>query len=195
MQAAFDRLMRLHPASARARELQARSLLGQGRGAAAEPLFRKALSINPNLEGIHLALGRILLEERGDLAGAEAEFRAEVRLRPGDAEAAWRLGSVLLKKGEGKQALILLRESDRLRPGMLETISDLGAAYLSQNQIEDAGRAYRRILEIEDRDEMAAAAHLRLAQICRKLGKTEEADRHLERFRELNATKGADGRR
>ena len=103
MQMVFNRLLRSHPASARAQELQARTLLGQGRGALAEPVFRKALATNPQLPGVHLALGRIFQEERGDLDGAENEYRAEVRLRPGDAEAAWRLGSVLLKKGQGQE--------------------------------------------------------------------------------------------
>ncbi len=189
MQPAFNRLMRFHPGSARAQELQARTWLGQGRGALAEPAFRKALEMNPSLPGIHLALGRILLEGRGDLDGAEKEFRAEVRLRPGNAEAAWRLGSVLLKKGQGKDALIELQQSDKLKPDMLETLLDLGKAYLAENQIAQAENAYRRIIDIDDQDDLAAAAHLQLSQICRKLGKTAEAEQHLKRFRELNPPK------
>jgi tetratricopeptide (TPR) repeat protein len=186
MQLAFNRLMTFHPDSARAHELQARTLLGQGRGALAEPEFRKALNKDPSLPRIHLALGRILLEERGDLDGAEREFRAEVRLRPGDAEAAWRLGSVLLKKGQGKEALIELQQSDKLKPDMLETLLDLGKAYSAANQLSQAETTYQRIIAIDDKDELAAAAHLQLSQICRKLGKAAEAEQHLKRFRELN---------
>jgi tetratricopeptide (TPR) repeat protein len=189
MQQAFSRLMTFHPDSARAHELQAQTWLGQGRGALAEPEFRKALTMDPNLPGIHLALGRIALEERGDLDGAEREFRAEVRLRPGDAEAAWRLGSVLLKKGQGREALVELQQSDKLKPDMLETLLDLGKAYSAENQLSQAENTYRRIIAIDDKDELAAAAHLQLSQICRKLGRVAEAEQHLKRFRELNPPK------
>jgi tetratricopeptide (TPR) repeat protein len=189
MQQAFHRLTAFHPDSARAHELQAQTWLGQGRGALAEPEFRKALKMNPNLPGVHLALGRILLEERGDLDGAEQEFRAEAQLRPGDGEAAWRLGSVLLKKGQGRDALVELQQSDKLKPDMLETLLDLGKAYATENQLAQAENTFRRILAIEDTGELAAAAHLQLSQICRKLGKTAEAGQHLKRFRELNQPK------
>jgi len=189
MQQAFNRLMTSHPDSARAHELQAQTWLGQGRGALAEPEFRKALQMNPNLAGVHLALGRIALEERGDLDAAEREFRAEVRLRPGDAEAAWRLGSVILKKGHGREALVELQRSDKLKPDMLETLLDLGKAYAAANQLAQAENTYQRIIAIDDKDELAAAAHLQLSQICRKLGKPTEAEQHLKRFRELNPAK------
>jgi tetratricopeptide (TPR) repeat protein len=196
MRYAFNRLLRSHSSSAWAQELQARTLLGQGRGAQAEPLFRNALAANPRLPGVHLAFGRILQEERGDLDAAEIEFRAEATLRPGDAEAAWRLGSLLLKKGQSKEALTALQQSDRLKPDMIETLLDLGAAYLSENQIPQAEKAFTRIIRIDDQDELAAAAHLRLSQICRRLGRIPEADQHLKRFRELSAPKGpSDGQR
>jgi tetratricopeptide (TPR) repeat protein len=129
------------------------------------------------------------MEERGDLDAAEREFRAEVRLRPVDAEAAWRLGSVLLKKGQGKEALVELRQSDKLKPDMLETLLDLGKAYSAENQLAQAENTYRRMIAIDDKDELAAAAHLQLSQICRKLGKPAEAEQHLKRFRELNPPK------
>ena len=189
VQYAFGALVRLHPNSARALELQARGNLGQGRGDLAEPLFRKALQLNPGLAGAHLALGRIRLEARGDLDGAEQEFRAEARMRPGDAEAAWRLGAVLLKKGQAKEALAELERSDRLKPNMLETLLEVGKAYGMENRSADAEKAYRKILEIEDRDEVAAAAHLQLSQMYRKQGRVAESEEHLKRYRELSAAK------
>jgi tetratricopeptide (TPR) repeat protein len=187
MRQVFDRLLKAHPESARALEFKARNYLGQGRAELAEPLLRAALKKSPNLAGAHLALGRIELDGRGDLALAEKEFRAETQLRPGDAEAAWRLGSLLLKKGESKEALAELERANRLRPDMIETLVDLGKAYAMENRVEEAERVFGRVISIEDSDEMAATAHLQLAQICRKLGRTTEADRHLRRFRELQA--------
>ena len=127
------------------------------------------------------------MDVRGDLDGAEGEFRAEVRLRPGDAEAAWRLGLVLLKKGQTKEGLAELQQSDKLKPNMLETLLELGKAYVMDNQLERATNVFSRLIEIDDRDELAAAAHLQLSQIYRRLGNPAEADQHLKRVRELNS--------
>jgi tetratricopeptide (TPR) repeat protein len=187
MQDAFNTLLRLHPNTARAQEFQARSYLGQQRDDLAEPLFRSALKLNPGLAGVHLALGRISLETRGDLDGAEREFRAEAKLRPGDAETAWRLGRVLLKKGQTREALAELQQSDKLKPNMLETLLELGKAYLMENQLDQAEKVYSHMIEIDDTDELAAAAHLQLSQIYRKMGNPAAAEQHLKRVRELNS--------
>jgi tetratricopeptide (TPR) repeat protein len=189
MQQAFNRLVRLHPDSPRAHELQAQSYLGQGRGDLAEPEFRAVLRTAPGLPGIHLALGRILAE-RGDLEAAATELRAEVELSPGNAEAAWRLGAVLVKKGQSKEALAELQRSDQLKPDMLETLVELGKAYAMENQLEQAEKTFGRMIEIDDTGDLAATAHWQLSQICRKLGKAAEAAQHLKRFRELNPQKG-----
>jgi len=186
MERVFTRIVTAHPDSPRALQLQARNYLAQGRGDLAEPMLRNVLKIKPDLPGVHLDLGRILQEQRGDLNAAEQEFRAEAQLRPGSAEAAWRLGSVLLKKGQPKEALAELQRSDQLQPNMLDTLLDLGKAYLMENQIESAGKAFQHIIRIDDAGEIAAAAHLQLSQICRRLGRAEEAEQHLKRFRELS---------
>jgi tetratricopeptide (TPR) repeat protein len=55
-----------------------------------------------------------------------------------------------------------------------------------EHRIEPAEKAFRRIIEINDTDEIGAAAHLQLSQICRRLGRMEEAEQHLKRFRELS---------
>lgn len=185
MQQSFTRLIRLHPDSPQALELQARNDLAQGHSDTAEPLLRNALKLDPKLAGVHMDLGRILQEQRGDLDGAEREYRAELDLRPGNSEAAWRLGSLLLKKGQAHEALPLLQQSDKLKPDMLDVLLDLGKAYLLENRVEAAEKAFQRIIAINDSGELAGAAHFQLSQIYRKLGKSAEADREMERFREL----------
>jgi Flp pilus assembly protein TadD len=70
---------------------------------------------------------------------------------------------------------------------MLETLLELGKAYVMDNQLERATNVFSRLIEIDDRDELAAAAHLQLSQIYRRLGNPAEADQHLKRVRELNS--------
>ena len=62
---------------------------------------------------------------------------------------------MLLKKGQTKEALAELQRSDQLQPNMLDTLSDLGKAYIMENQIEAAENAFRRIIAINDADEIA----------------------------------------
>jgi tetratricopeptide (TPR) repeat protein len=146
--------------------------------------YRKALEIQPDLRKIHLALGMIQLNA-GHLEEAEKEFRAETALSPGDGEAAWRLGSALLRKGRGGEALAELKRSDTLRPQMIETLFDLAKAYSMVNQTSEAEKAWLAVIGIEDSGEVAAAAHFQLSQLYRRQGNTAEAERHSRRFQEL----------
>jgi tetratricopeptide (TPR) repeat protein len=184
LRSSFDRLIRSHPGSPRAHQLMAETYAAQRQIEAAEREYRQALEMRPDLRGIHLALGMLKLNA-GNLDEAEQEFRAEAALSPGDGEAAWRLGSVLLQKGRTQEALSELERSDRLRPQMIETLYDLGKACALDNKPAAAEQRWLQLLAIDDTSELAASAHLRLSQLYRRQGKTAEADRHFQRFQQL----------
>jgi tetratricopeptide (TPR) repeat protein len=80
----------------------------------------------------------------------EEQFRAEAKLQPGNSEAAYRLGNVLLQQGKMKEAADELRRSNSLKPDMLETLHDLGKA-LTPSDPNAAGHAFTRIIELEKR--------------------------------------------
>ena len=188
LQRSFDRLIRTQPDSARAHQLMAETHAAQRQVDAAEREYRKALELSPDLRGIHLGIGMLKLNA-GNLDEAEKEFRAESAISPGDGESAWRRGSILLQKGQTREALAELQRSDRLRPKMIETLFDLGKAHNLENQPAEAEKAWLAVIAIEDTGELAAAAHFQLAQLYRRQGKTAEADRHSRRFQELQPKK------
>jgi tetratricopeptide (TPR) repeat protein len=181
---AFSGLMSIDPESAWAHQLKAESHVARGQKEAAEREYRSALEMNAALRGIHLAIG-LLKMGAGDLNSAETEFRAETRLRPGDAEAAWRLGSVLLQKGSTRPALAELKRSDSLRPHMIETLFDLAKASNLENETAEAEKAWLEVIALDDTGEMAASSHFQLSQLYRRQNKTTEASRHYKRFQEL----------
>ena len=184
LQGSFDRLMRTDPNSPRAHQLMAETHLAQRQVEAAEREYRKALEIRPSLRGIHLALGRLKMNA-GNLDEAEKEFRAETTLSPGDGEAAWRLGSVLLQKGRTVDALTELERSDKLRPRMIETLFDLAKAYHLENKMAEAENAWLGVIALDDTGELAASSHFQLSQLYRRRGNAAEADRHLRSFQKL----------
>jgi cytochrome c-type biogenesis protein CcmH/NrfG len=53
---------------------------------------------------------------------AEEQFRAQSQMQPGNAEAAYRLGSALLQQGKAREARIELQRADKLQPDMPETL-------------------------------------------------------------------------
>ena len=99
------------------------------------------------------------------------------------------LGSVLLQKGHTHEALAELERSNRLRPQMIETLFDLGRASALENRPDAAEKAWLEVVALGGTSDLAASARLQLSQLYRKEGKIAEADRQLERYRELEKGK------
>ena len=74
-------------------------MVSAGKRELAEPEFRNALVLRPDLRGAHYASGNCTWNP-AITRKAENEFRAEAQLVPGSATAAFKLGSVLLHRGQ-----------------------------------------------------------------------------------------------
>jgi len=142
--------------------------------------------LRANLPEIHLELGQ-LYAATAQWPKAEKEFRAETRLQPGNAEAAYRLGEVLLEQGKVQEARAELERANRLLPDMPETLYAMGKAASLENDAAAAEKAWRRVIEMEKTGPLAAQAHFGLAALFRKQGKTAEADREMQEFQKLQA--------
>jgi tetratricopeptide (TPR) repeat protein len=82
---------------------------------AAEAVYRKALSLDPNRADAHVNLGR-LLHERGEAAAAAQEYRLALRSRPEDATAAFNLGVALEDLGKDLDAADAYEKATSLDP-------------------------------------------------------------------------------
>jgi len=65
-----------------------------------EKEYLEALRLRPDLPSLHLELGQVYANS-AQWSKAETEFRAEAKLRPGSAEAAYRLGAAPSQPGAG----------------------------------------------------------------------------------------------
>jgi tetratricopeptide (TPR) repeat protein len=184
----FDTLLASAPDSARGHQAIAEQYEQLRQPALAEKEYRAALKLRADLPGLHLALGK-LLAAGGNWPGAEAEFREESKLRPGHVETAWRLGLALLQQGKGAPALAELKRADQLATGMPETLLALGKAAASTGDTALAEKSWRQILGIEKDSDLAAQAHFELANLYRKGGRTQDADRELAEFHKIKESK------
>ncbi len=181
---AFGVLTAKNPGSARAHQVQGEAALAAGNRESAEKHLRAALEIRPDLRGVHFGLGELSLGS-GNYPAAEREFREEAQLNPGSAVAAYKLGLVLLNRGELNAAISELRRADALRPNMPETLLELGKACAAAGDLSAAEKLFRELLAQEQDSSLAGAAHFQLAQIYRKSGRGDDADREMKRFQEI----------
>ena len=91
---------------------------------------------------------RDVLRNAGDYEHAEAEFRAEARLAPGSAAAAYKLGVVLLNRGQVRDAISELKRANSLQPDMPETLLELGKA-LRFRRSGKAEKYLQQVLKLE----------------------------------------------
>ena len=172
------------PDSARARQLFGESRAAGGSRDLAEKDFRAALALRPELRGVHLALGELYLGS-GDFDKAEREFREEARLAPGSAAAAYKLGLVLLNRGETRLAMAELQRANALQPETPEILLDLGKASAAAGDTAAAEKLFLGVLDKERESGLAESAHFQLAQIYRKLGRLEDAERETKAFQRI----------
>jgi tetratricopeptide (TPR) repeat protein len=118
---------------------------------------------------------------------AEEEYRAEAILKPGSAEAAYRLGNSLLQNGKVPAAVTELRRADALQPDMPETLFALGKAESLDGKPLDAEKDWKRLLNLEKDTDLAEKTHFALAGLYRKLGKAANAEQEMKAFQQIKA--------
>jgi protein O-GlcNAc transferase len=85
----------------------------------------------------------------GDLARAEQEYHAALRMEPACAQAWFLLGAVCQATGRGDEAIASFREAIRLRPDHASTWNLLGVTLAGQGRPAEAAACFRRVLQLQ----------------------------------------------
>jgi tetratricopeptide (TPR) repeat protein len=117
------------------------------------------------------------LQLLGDLAGAIAEHREAVRLKPDRAEIHCNLGVALCASGDRAGAICEQREAIRLKPDFAEAHHNLGSVLSDSGDLAGATTEYRRAIGIKPD---YAVALMNLGIVLRKSGDLPEAVARLE---------------
>ena len=182
----FEKLRVAGAGSARVEQMQGEAAVAAGNREAAEKHLRAALAARVDLRGVRYQIGELYLAA-GDFEKAEKEFRAETGLAPGSAAAAYKLGSALLSLGRTKEASGGVAASGQLTAG--DAGDGVGTGKGAGGRRRPFGRrdAFSCCGTGGGTSSLAAAAHLQLSQIYRKLGREADAARELEILKAIRA--------
>ncbi len=157
----------------------------QGLTDEATELFRKAIELDPDSASAHANLAGSLARS-GDFAASERHYRAAIERQP-SSMAHTGLGFVLFRQGRTDAAVASLESAIELDRGNAAAYDQLGSIQVEQGDLDAAASTYRDLL----RNRPSAAAHLELAEVLTRLGRTGEAAEQREMARSLGGRSGA----
>lgn len=135
----------------------------QGRAAEAEPFYRRAVGLDPELKEAWMNLGLAALS-LGEMPRAEACQREALRLDPDCADAHNNLGMIHYRLGRIAEAESCFRSALRLRPEHPNATLNLGAARELGDHVTEAEELFRRALAL-GADPARALSNLALAMM------------------------------
>ena len=134
-------------------------------------VIQKPIPINPELS----------LVAQGDRQNAERYFRLALQADSANVKALWGLADILPESSEERRELLECALAKQ--PGSPKILLSLADYYRSQVKDFDlAYSMYRRLQEAQPRDQ---TSYLRLNDICRKLGRPEEANEWSRQWKEF----------
>jgi predicted Zn-dependent protease len=175
----FDRVARLPP-SAEAHELLAEMNQRMGRRVEAVEEWRKALSMKPDDRRVQARLAESLVEDRR-YEEAQRLLDPLVAAQPANGDWQYLLGDALLEQRRADAALPHLIASQRLQADHLPTLEALGRAYLALSQPAKAIPLLERARPLD-----TGAISFALSSAYRRLGREQEAQAALARYRQLS---------
>lgn len=176
------------PKSAWMHQLAAEELVRRGNSEAAIKHFREALSIDPQIPGVHFELGEVLSASSfpSDQEQAEKEYQAALLQDPSDEKSECRLGKIALNRSNLTSALKHYYRAVALQPDDPEANLGLGKVLTSMGQRDQAEPLMEKAVRLDPSDPVA---HFRLGTLYRQMGRAEDARRELAEFQRLKQMK------
>jgi tetratricopeptide (TPR) repeat protein len=124
-------------------------------------------------------------------ADARQALEHSLQLEPNIAETEYQLGVVLAQQGDRQNAIQHWGKAVALEPRHAQALFSLGTMYLEAGELEKAHDAFARSLVVNPNN---MKTEYDLALVLNKLGNSQEAKVHLERYRQMQAEEhGANG--
>jgi tetratricopeptide (TPR) repeat protein len=149
----------------------------------AEEAFFEVLRIDPAFPGVRLELGKVYISLRRT-EEAIRELELELKESPGDADASYFLGGLLVQEGRYKEGIPYLERVKKAKPDFWAPYFYLGKAKLRLEQPAEAVVLLQKAVALNPDD---ANVFFHLGRALEACGRDAEARRVLIRVRELRA--------
>lgn len=152
-----------------------------GRTADAAEAWRRALQVNPRFSPAYWGLG-IVATKKGDYQEAVPLLREAIALDPGLEQAYRLLVDALLHQDQAEDALTAARQYTSRFPRSADSHYWLGRAYSELGKYEAAKKSGEEAVRL---DPNYTQAYYALANVCARVGESDLARVHREKFAEL----------
>ncbi len=132
----------------------------------------KALELDDNLDGGHIALGMVLRNSDWDWSGAEREYRRAIQLNPNSADAHHVYGILCNILGRHDQAVAEVKRARELDPLAVRISSNVGDMLLCARKYDEAIQELRKALDIHPDDGLT---HIVLGRVYLQKRMVQEA--------------------
>ena len=164
-------------------DVQAKVELDLGNSGEALKLWERCLSLDRDFGPAYGGIAYVA-KQKGDFETAVAMYRKAVALLPTDRELPAVLAEALLAARRPREAEAELTRFAKSGPMTGLAALDLGQARLQLNDLEGAGQAFRTA---SDFSSTRKKARYGLAQVYARLGESDKARFHMDKFRALAA--------
>ena len=141
----------------------------------------QAAGLQPDLPGLHSALG-VAKVGLGDSDGAAIEFTEALKKDPNDYQANYYLGRIRRLDGDSAAARKFLTRAEQLHPGAPEVLFELASIAAAEKDYAQAEPLLDRVLRKQPDH---VEAHFLLSDVYRRTGRPESAKKERETFERL----------
>jgi tetratricopeptide (TPR) repeat protein len=178
----FRQILQKDPDSAPAHILTGEALDGLGKTAEAIAEFQTAAKVSPREPNVYFGLG-YLYWKSNQYDDAEREFRNQLSVDRGNAQAMAYLGDIELKRSNPDKALEYLRQATQSRKDIRIAYLNLGAVLTEKKQYKDALAALQHAVEL---DPAQPDAHYRLGRVYQGMGNSLAAEAEFKKVKQLH---------
>ena len=146
--------------------------------------FEKVVALLPGWAEGHVNLG-VARSSLHDATGARGEFNKALEISPRHPYAHYGLGLIDKQDGKSSEALEEFKRVLEVDPSDPDTQYNLGLLYARDGRNAEAVAALKKALEVQPAN---VSARFRLASSLLALGRKEEGEKEMARFKEMNAT-------
>lgn len=186
----LNKLAVVAPGSARMQQVIAERLVNAGDLKDAIDHYKKALQIDPRLQGMHFELGEAILQsapgDAGTQAEAQKEFEIALNVDGDSARTECQLGSIALSRSQMDAALAHFERAYQINPNEVQAQMGLAKVLMVQEKPEEAIKYLHKAVEA---DPLNGAAHYQLGIAYRRLQMQEMARKELQLSQEIKKAK------